>query len=168
SLKEKTMKNRREFLKTTCPTVAFAFFGVSLIQACSSSEDPMPTVPTNNGQTNTDTAGVTQNGNTITIDLNASNFSGLASVGSWMNLTSAGVLLLRVSTDTIRAFDNCCPHQGTRTQWSYGNNTFNCANHGNSFGTGDNTAACNSDASSGDLVSYTSSISGNTLTINKA
>ena len=121
------MKNRREFLKTTCPTVAFAFFGVSLIQACSSSEDPMPTVPTNNGQTNTDTAGVTQNGNTITIDLNASNFSGLASVGSWMNLTSAGVLLLRVSTDTIRAFDNCCPHQGTRTQWSYGNNTFNCA-----------------------------------------
>ena len=162
------MKNRREFLKTTCPTVAFAFFGVSLIQACSSSEDPMPTVPTNNGQTNTDTAGVTKNGNTITIDLNASNFSGLASVGSWMNLTSAGVLLLRVSTDTIRAFDNCCPHQGTITQWSYGNNTFNCANHGNSFGTGDNTAACNSDASSGDLVSYTSSISGNTLTINKA
>ena len=102
------MKNRREFLKTTCPTVAFAFFGVSLIQACSSSEDPMPTVPTNNGQTNTDTAGVTQNGNTITIDLNASNFSGLASVGSWMNLTSAGVLLLRVSTDTIRAFMEIC------------------------------------------------------------
>ena len=68
------MKNRREFLKTTCPTVAFAFFGVSLIQACSSSEEPMPTVTTNSGQTNTDTAGVTQNGNTITIDLNAANF----------------------------------------------------------------------------------------------
>ena len=162
------MKNRREFLKTTCPTVAFAFFGVSLIQACSSSEDSMPTVPPNNGQTNTDTDGVTQNGNTITIDLNAANFSGLANVGSWMNLTSAGVLLLRVSSDTIRAFDNCCPHQGTRTQWSYGNNTFNCANHGNSFGTGDNSVSCNSDASSGDLVSYNSSISGNTLTINKA
>ncbi|MDG1213859.1 MAG: Rieske 2Fe-2S domain-containing protein [Flavobacteriaceae bacterium] len=162
------MKNRREFLKTTCPTVAFAFFGVSLIQACSSSEEPMPTVPTNSGQTNTDTAGVTQNGNTITIDLNAANFSGLATVGSWMNLTSAGVLLLRVSSDTIRAFDNCCPHQGTKTQWSYGNNTFNCANHGNSFGTGNNTANCNSGATNGDLVSYTSSISGNTLTINKA
>ena len=161
------MKNRRDFLKTTCPTVAFAFFGVSLIQACSSSDDPMPNVPTDNGQTNTDTAGITQEGNTISIDLDHSNFSGLASVGGWMNLTSVGLLLLRVNSDTIRAFDNCCPHQGTRNQWSYANNTFSCANHGNSFGIGNDEAGCNSGATSGDLVNFNSSIAGNTLTVNR-
>ena len=29
------MKNRRAFLKEVCPTVAFAFFGVSFLEACS-------------------------------------------------------------------------------------------------------------------------------------
>ena len=30
------MKNRRDFLKEVCPTVAFAFFGLSFLEACSS------------------------------------------------------------------------------------------------------------------------------------
>ena len=31
------MKNkRREFLKNVCPTVALAFFGVTMLEACSS------------------------------------------------------------------------------------------------------------------------------------
>jgi len=29
------MKDRRAFLKEVCPTVAFAFFGVSFLEACS-------------------------------------------------------------------------------------------------------------------------------------
>lgn len=164
------MKNRREFLKTTCPTVAFAFFGVSLIQACSSSDDPTPTVPEdtdNQTDTDTDTSGVTINGSNVTIDLSNSNFSNLSSVGGWMNLTSAGMLLLRISDTTIRAFDNCCPHQGTSTQWSYGNNTFNCANHGNSFGIENDTKNCSSGATSGDLVSYSATIAGDLLTVIK-
>ena len=37
------MKNkRREFLKNVCPTVALAFFGVTMLEACSSGgEDEM-------------------------------------------------------------------------------------------------------------------------------
>jgi len=160
------MKNRRDFLKTTCPTVAFAIFGVTLLQACSKSEDPMAPLPSgNNNQQNNDTAGLTLNGSTATIDLGHSNFSGLASVGGWMNLTAGGLLLLRVSTDSIRAFDNCCPHQGAKTQWSYNSDVFNCANHGNNFGTGNNTQACNSGATGGDLKSFSASISGQTLTV---
>ena len=30
---------RRKFLQNTCPTVTFAFFGISFIQACSKSDD---------------------------------------------------------------------------------------------------------------------------------
>ena len=30
------MKKRRDFLKEVCPTVAFAFFGISFLEACSS------------------------------------------------------------------------------------------------------------------------------------
>lgn len=162
------MKNRRDFLKTTCPTVAFALFGVSLIQACSSSEEPMPTLnPDGSNPVNNDDSGITRNGNTTTIDLSHSNFSGLSSVGGWMNLRAADVLLLRVSSTTIRAFDNCCPHQGTKTQWSFSNNNFTCNNHGNTFGTGNNPQACSSGASSGDLVEFAAVLSGDTLTVTK-
>ena len=30
---------RRKFLQNTCPTVTFAFFGLSFVQACSKSDD---------------------------------------------------------------------------------------------------------------------------------
>ena len=32
------MKTRRKFLKEVCPTVAFAFFGLSFLEACSTDE----------------------------------------------------------------------------------------------------------------------------------
>jgi hypothetical protein len=31
--------DRRDFLQNTCPTITFAFFGLSYIQACSKSDD---------------------------------------------------------------------------------------------------------------------------------
>ena len=73
------MKNRRDFLKEVCPTVAFAFFGFSFLEACSADsleED------TGNGTTTTDNGGssdngYTKSGSTYTIDLTHSNFSQL-------------------------------------------------------------------------------------------
>ncbi len=47
------MKNRRDFLKDVCPTVAFAFFGVSFIQACGSGDDDVAISNPNNGGTQT-------------------------------------------------------------------------------------------------------------------
>ena len=56
------MKSRRHFLKEVCPTVAFAFFGLSLLEACSSGDDDVATTNPNNGAgTN---SGYTKSGNT--------------------------------------------------------------------------------------------------------
>ena len=35
----KKLENRREFLKKVCPTIAFAFFGLSFLEACSTGDD---------------------------------------------------------------------------------------------------------------------------------
>ena len=76
-------------------------------------------------------------------------------VGGWFNYTAKNLLLVRVSESIIRAFDNSCPHQGSRNSWSYSNNTFRCSTHGNEF-----SNSCNSA-----LRCYNSSLSGNILTI---
>jgi len=78
------MKNRRDFLKEVCPTVAFAFFGISFLEACSadSIEDDanVGTTPQNNnngGNSNnggSSSNGFTKNGSTYTIDLIHPNF----------------------------------------------------------------------------------------------
>ena len=39
---------RRKFLKNTCPTITFAFFGLSYIQACSKSDDEASSYSSNN------------------------------------------------------------------------------------------------------------------------
>lgn len=174
---------RKKFLKTACPAVVFGIFGVSLIQACSSDSggyggSNTPTTGGNGygggnddyggGGTSGNTSGVTVEGSNIIIDLNNSNFSNLTNVGSWLNLNSQGLLLIRVASDTIRAFDNCCPHQGVKTMWSYGNGAFTCANHGNSFDIeGTNVVECSSGASSGSLRSFTAEIVDDILTITK-
>ena len=78
---------RRKFLQNTCPTVTFAFFGISFIQACSKSGDDMKSysenynsnnnVSNNNSQSGnnsssssgtTSSNGISENGNTITGD----------------------------------------------------------------------------------------------------
>ena len=171
---------RRKFLKDSCPTITFAFFGLSYIQACSKSDDDSSLYSSNNsdivandnnsndpGGNNTQTNnGIVSSGNNITIDLTNSNFSSLSSPGDFINLTSVGVLLLKVSNSEFRAFDNCCPHSGTKNDWSYSNQEFRCGTHGNSYGIdGNNIVNCGSAATSGDLKNYTTSLAGDSLTI---
>ena len=95
------MKRRRHFLKEVCPTVAFAFFGLSFLEACSSGDDDVATTNPNTGSgtgTGAD-SGYTKDGNTYTIDLTNSNFSAIGDVGGWMNGNNIGIsaLLLRIS-----------------------------------------------------------------------
>ena len=129
---------RRKFLQNTCPTITFAFFGLSYIQACSKSDDDSSSyssnnsnvIPGNSSGTNSSgsgtqsSSGIISSGNNITIDLTNSNFSTLSSPGDFINLTSVGVLLLKISNTEFRAFDNCCPHSGTKNDWSYSNQEF--------------------------------------------
>ena len=129
------MKNRRDFLKEVCPTVAFAFFGLSFLEACSADSLEEDTgdgtvPPTDNGYT--------KSGSTYTIDLTHSNFSQLAEVGGWMNGSGIGIqaLLLRTSSTSIQAYSNRCPAHGQRNQWvKVNDSTFKCNHAGNSYST---------------------------------
>ena len=144
---------RRKFLKNTCPTITFAFFGLSYIQACSKSDDDSSSYSSNNS-------------NIVPDNIRNSNFSRLSNPGDFINLTSVGVLLLKISSSEFRAFDNCCPHSGTKNDWSYSNQEFTCGSHGNKFGIdGNNIVNCGSAATSGDLKTYSTSLVGDSLTI---
>ena len=78
-------------------------------------------------------------------------------------------MLLKISNSEYRAFDNCCPHSGSKNAWSYSNEEFVCATHGNSFGiNGNNIVNCGEAATSGDLKTYSTSLSGDSLTITKS
>ena len=160
------MKNRRDFLKEVCPTVAFAFFGVSFLEACSADsleEDTgNGTTPTDNGGSSDN--GYTKSGSTYTIDLTHSNFSQLSQVGNWMNGQNYGIpmLFLRISNSEIKAYTNICPHNNHKF-WDYqpANNRFKCRNHQYTY-----PADCNSAGSDGQILTcYDSSISGDELTV---
>ena len=168
---------RRKFLQNTCPTVTFAFFGLSFVQACSKSDDEASSYTSDSNGNTSDpygndsqsSNGITESGNTITLDLTNSNFSNLASPGDFVNLTSVDLLVLKISNSEFRAFDNCCPHNGSKSSWSYENESFKCATHGNSFSIdGNDVKSCNSGSTSGGLKRYTSSLSGDVLTITKS
>jgi hypothetical protein len=159
------MKSRRHFLKEVCPTVAFAFFGLSFLEACSSGDDDVASTSSGTGNGSNvgggnDSSGFTVDGNTYTIDLTNSNFSNISTVGGWMNGKEIGIpaLFLRISSTEIQAYTNVCPHQG-HTDWTYNNNKFKCsrtgANHGREY----------DDNCSSALTCYNPSLDGNTLTL---
>ena len=165
------MKSRRNFLKEVCPTVAFAFFGLSFLEACSSGDDDVASTNPgtgnggNTGGGNNGSSGFTVNGNTYTIDLTNSNFSDISSVGGWMNGNKFGIgaLLLRISETEISGYTNKCPHLGRRDSWSSYNSTtrkFKCSAHGNSYA--DN---CVTPGVGGVLKCFNTTISGDTLTL---
>lgn len=170
--------DRRNFLQNTCPTITFAFFGLSYIQACSKSDDSdyntsidnntSIIINDNSGNTSSGntSSGISVSGNIITLDLSNATFNGLNNPGDFINLTANQLLVLKIGSNEFRAFDNCCPHNGTRNKWGFGNDKFTCGEHGNSFSIdGNNIKSCNSSSTSGGLKRYTTSLNGQTLTI---
>ena len=165
---KKKLENRREFLKKVCPTIAFAFFGLSFLEACSTSDDfdndnsggSDQNGGSDNNDNNNDPLGFSSSGSIFTIDLTHPNFSNLSSVGGWMNGYSIGLsmLFLRISSDHIQAYTNVCPHQGTQNQWSLqSGNIFRCANHNYSF-----DSTCETSSS---LPCYSTNIDGDNLIV---
>lgn len=134
--------------------MAFSVFGISMLEACSATEDD------DYGAINNANNNGNQASKTVTIDLSDSNFSNLSEVGGWMNYTAESMLLLRVSDTQIRAFSNVCPHAGAQNQWSHANSKFTCSNHGRSF---------NDDCSGSGLklTCYTTNIQGDTLMVTR-
>jgi nitrite reductase/ring-hydroxylating ferredoxin subunit len=185
---ENQTNKRREFLTKVCPTVAFAMFGISFLEACSSdsTSDPGTTGVTDSGSgygdsdnNSTDSSGsdsssntpaYTIDGDTVTADLSNAFFDNLKNVGGWMNFSDAGILLLRTSASQVLAFDNCCPHAGTSNAWTFSasSSRFTCGNHGNSYGTSQGgTSNCSSGATSGNLARYTTTLNENQLVVTK-
>jgi len=161
------MKNkRREFLKNVCPTVALAFFGVTMLEACSSGGDESPANSggNNNNGGNNNTSGYSVSGSTVSITLSNSNFVKLQNDG-WMNFTAQNMLLLKIDASTYRAFTNACPHQGVRTQWSYNTSAdkFVCGQHDNSY-----PADCTTNGSVGGVLKcYTTSLKDGILSVTR-
>ena len=154
------MKNkRRKFLKDVCPTVALAFMGVSMLEACSSGGNDEDAGGGNNSGGNNN--GYTVSGNTVVITLSHSTFASLNSNG-WMNFTAQKMLLLKIDSSTYRAFTNSCPHQGVRTAWSYNSSQdkFKCSQHNNTYPTD-----CSNGTSGGALKCFPTSYSGGKLTV---
>ena len=153
------MQSRGLFLTDVFSTVAFAFFGLSFLEACSSGDDDVATTNPNNGAgTN---SGYTKSGNTYTIDLTDSSFSQINNSGGWMNGKSIGIpaLFLRISSTEIQAYSNVCTKHGKNDQWELTNNgnTFNCKHADTSFSTD-----CDNSSS---LACYNPVLNGDTLTL---
>ena len=163
------MKNRRDFLKDVCPTVAFAFFGISFLEACSSeSDDDVGTTnPGGGGSGGGEASGFSVSGNVYTINLTHSNFAGkLNSVGDWMNGNSIGIpaLFLRISEVTIQAYSNTCPYHGLKNEWVLENSsTFRCNHQQNKFSTECANSGSTTPINGRSLKCYNPDLEGSTL-----
>lgn len=142
------MNNRRNFLKTACKPIVLAAFGIPLMEACSTDDT---TEELNIGGS----PSASTPSEPLEIDISSGNFTSLKDVGGWLNYTAQNILLVRISESEIRVFDNKCPHQGNRDNWSYDGDEFTCGYHNNSY----------SDSCSGSLTCYDTNLEGNILTV---
>ena len=99
--------------------------------------------------------GYFQDGNLVFVNLSNPAFSKLGNNLAYFNILDAGVLLIRTDEKTLKAFSNCCPHQGIRGSWDLVNGRFRCDNHGNSYNINEvNVVSCSSNSVSGGLQRF--------------
>ena len=159
--------NRRKFLKNTC-NIACACAAVSVMSVLQSCEDNIDDSYNSNNSGNDD--GTVNQDNQIIIDISESphtalmQVNGTSSLGS-NSIDSLGLLLVRYSESRVKAFSRRCTHA------SYSINSYNihgeavCSSgHGGSFNI--NGGVSNGPPSTS-LQSYSTSLIGNQLTINK-
>ena len=144
------METRRDFLKTACKPIILATLGIPMLEACSNEDDTQEIIKISENQ-----PVQIPSRSELEINLDDDRFKDLKQIGGWLNFTSENILLVRISDDEIRVFDNACPHQGARNRWSFDGSNFTCSNHGRSF-----SASC-----TGSLRCYDTSIDENILTV---
>ena len=156
---------RREFTLKTCPALALSIVGAAMSESCSNSKNEAPVIIPQEEKDYLDrlkligTAGFIIDQNKGYFHLKHASYSKLLTAVNFVNDLENGVLLLRKSDTILVAFDNCCPHLGTRDQWSFQNNKFRCANHGNSFGIESGQIRnCSSNSQFGNLRSFKTSL----------
>ena len=156
---------RREFTLKTCPALVLSIVGAAMSESCSSSKNEATVVIPQEEKDYLDrlkligTAGFMIDQNKGYFHLKHASYSKLLTAINFVNDLEIGVLLLRKSDTILVAFDNCCPHLGTKNQWSFQNNKFRCANHGNNFGIeSGQTSRCSSNSQFGNLRSFKTSL----------
>jgi len=149
---------RREFAKKTCPALVLSMLGAAILESCYNTKEESVVIVPQEEKEYLDRlkaigiAGYLQVQNKVYFNLKHSTYSKLLTAINFVNDLDNGVLLLRQSDTSLLAFDNCCPHLGTKNQWSFQSNKFKCANHGNSFGIDSGqTANCSSNSTYGNL-----------------
>ena len=159
--------DRKEFLRSAGSTALFTFLGIGMIGCGNSTsamdENIVSVTPGDNGGGNSG-IDISNNGNTITIDLTAGDVSALNNSGGWLLITEANTLVVNVGDSLIRAFTSVCTHSGCSDSWQFSNSLFECTCHGSRFNT--NGEVVRGPANS-DLDEFSVTRDGDTVTINK-
>lgn len=156
---------RREFTIKTCPALVLSIVGVAISESCINAKNEAKIIIPQDEKNYLDqlkligSEGFLVDQNKVYFHLKHKNYSNLLTAVNFVNDLENGVLLLRKSETSVLAFDNCCPHVGTKNQWSFQNNKFRCANHGNSFGIESGQIRnCSSNSQFGNLRAYKTSL----------
>lgn len=139
------IEQRRDFLRKACAPVVMTVLGIPMIEACSTEEvedSAMGATPFTPSEP-------------LILNISEGDLSVLKTVGGWINYTAKDLLMVRIDQATIRVFNNRCPHQGARDQWTFDGSSFTCTNHNNSY----------ENSCSGQLQCYNASLDGDVLTI---
>jgi nitrite reductase/ring-hydroxylating ferredoxin subunit len=152
---------RKKFIGAVCPAIVVVMFAAPFLVSCSKDEKILEIPMTEEEAAYLELkkqmgdSGFFTDGKKLHIDTSHKDYSKLETVSEFINDLENGLLLLRKDEKNIMAFDNCCPHLGSRNQWSFSNNKFRCNNHGNSFGIETEfTSYCSSNSNSGNLRQY--------------
>jgi nitrite reductase/ring-hydroxylating ferredoxin subunit len=163
---------RREFTIKTCPALVLSIIGTAISNSCINSKEETAVIVPQEEKDYLDriqsigTTGFLLVQNKVYINLKHASYSKLLTATNFVNDLENGMLLLRQSATSLLAFDNCCPHLGTKNQWSFQSNKFKCANHGNSFGIDSGqTANCSSNSQYGNLRSFKTLLYKDLLTV---
>jgi nitrite reductase/ring-hydroxylating ferredoxin subunit len=163
---------RREFTRRTCPALVLSIIGSTLLDSCDNAKEEAAVIVPQEEKDYLDrmksigTAGFLLVQNKVYFNLKHATYSKLLTATNFVNDLENGVLLLRQSDTSLLAFDNCCPHLGSKNQWTFQSNKFKCANHGNSFGIeSGQTAYCSSNSTYGNLRSFKTLLYKDLLTV---
>jgi cytochrome b6-f complex iron-sulfur subunit len=162
-MNEQNRYTRKDFLRTAGSTALFATLGIGFY-GCGSSTDAMEDTEVRPPSGGDGAIEISNNGNTITIDLSVDSVSGLNQQGGWILIRNATTLAVNVDGSTIRAFTSVCTHAGCSTNWQFSNSNFECTCHGSRF---DTSGSVVRGPATGDLREYTVVRDGDLIVISK-
>ncbi|MCH7400358.1 ubiquinol-cytochrome c reductase iron-sulfur subunit [Belliella kenyensis] len=151
-------QERRAFLKKSGAITIMSLFGASFFTSCGSDDDS----PNGGNTPATPQNGITVNDSSVVIDL--SQVPSLSNEGGWILITSARMLVINVGSG-FNSLTSVCTHSNCDRNWSLNNNQFVCSCHGSRFTT---SGAVVTGPATRPLQSFSNSVSGNTLTINRS